>query len=71
MKKQLSKIALSRETLRILSGPDDLRGLGGGTYPDTMLPNHCRTASCHGICFAPETPAEKARHTGKAKAKKA
>ncbi|HEY0782448.1 MAG TPA: hypothetical protein VGE98_08340 [Thermoanaerobaculia bacterium] len=22
----------------------------GGTFPSTFLPNHCATASCHGIC---------------------
>jgi hypothetical protein len=49
MKRQPRKINLSRETLRQL---DERRGPGGpvGTFPDTMLPNHCHTASCHGIC---------------------
>jgi hypothetical protein len=49
MKRQPRKINLSRETLRQL---DDRREPGGpvGTFPDTMLPNHCHTASCHGIC---------------------
>jgi hypothetical protein len=49
MKRQPGKVSLSRETLRRL---DEGRGAGGpvGTYPDTQLPDHCYTASCHGIC---------------------
>jgi len=49
MKRQPKKVQLSRETLRHL---DRRRPLDGpvGTYPDTQLPNHCYTASCHGIC---------------------
>jgi hypothetical protein len=56
MKKQPTKIALARETLRRLDPAAALEQVGGGTFPNTMLPNHCHTASCHGICFAPEPP---------------
>jgi hypothetical protein len=45
MSKTSKKVRLSRETLRYL----DERGRAGGpigTFPDTMLPNNCRTASC-------------------------
>ena len=51
MSKTPKKVRLSRETLRHL---DERRRAGGpvGTFPDTMLPNNCQTASCHkpGLC---------------------
>lgn len=49
MKTASRKVSLSRETLRRLEergGP----GAPVGTFPDTMLPDNCHTASCHGIC---------------------
>lgn len=44
MKRSSAKVRLSRETLRLL---EDRREPGPvNTFPDTMLPNNCRTASC-------------------------
>jgi hypothetical protein len=49
MKRQPKKVSLSRETLRHL---DERRHPGGpvGTEPQTDLPDHCYTASCHHTC---------------------
>lgn len=43
------RVQLARETLRLL---DDRRQPGPvNTWPDTMLPNNCHTASCRpAIC---------------------
>jgi hypothetical protein len=50
MKKQMKKIALAKETLRNLAGPEAAAAQGagaGGIYPNTLFNScHCPTLSC-------------------------
>jgi hypothetical protein len=46
MKKQIRKIALAKETLRQLAGPE-VTAAQGGAYPNTLFNScHCPTLSC-------------------------
>lgn len=51
MRRSHKSLSLSRETLRYLALVDDPQR-PPATFPDTMLPNNCHTASCQhpGLC---------------------